>query len=56
MDPYRVAFWLRDLEQGTEDDVWSLPAVVNSATPYISEWYKNGGNNTALAACNSLPH
>ena len=44
MEPYRVAFWLRDLEQGTEDDVWSLPAVVNSATPYISEWYKNGGN------------
>ena len=52
MEPYRVAFWLRDLEQGTEDDVWSLPAVVNSATPYISKWWKY----TALAACNSLPH
>ena len=44
IDPYRVLFWLRDLEGVSEGDVWSMPDDVLAATPVIKEWYKNGGN------------
>ncbi len=44
LEPYRVLFWLRDLEEGGGDDVFRVPAVVENATPYVTEWYKNGGN------------
>lgn len=44
VEPYRVLFWLRDLEGVTEDDVWNMPADVEAATPAIREWYKNGGS------------
>ena len=44
VDPYRVLFWLRDLEGVGEDAVWSVPEVVEAATPIIKEWYKNGGS------------
>lgn len=46
LDPYRVLFWLRDLEVegGNGDDVFTMPAVVTDATPYVTEWYKNGGS------------
>lgn len=44
IEPYRVMFWLRDLESGTESDVWNMPEVVNQATLYIKQWYKDGGN------------
>lgn len=44
IDPYRVMFWLRDLESGSEADVWNMPEVVEEATPIIKEWYKDGGN------------
>ena len=44
IDPYRVLFWLRDLEEVSEADVWNVPEVVAQATPVIREWYKDGGS------------
>lgn len=44
LDPYRVLFWMRDLEGVTEADVFAMPAVVENAVPYVKEWYTNGGN------------
>ena len=44
IDPFRVLFWIRDLEGVGEDDVWNMPQVVLDATSVISEWYAAGGN------------
>lgn len=44
IDPYRVMFWLRDLDSGSEADVWNMPEIVEQATPIIQSWYKDGGN------------
>ena len=44
VEPFRVLFWLRDLEGVGEDAVWSIPEVVATATPIIREWYKQGGS------------
>ncbi len=44
LDPYRVLFWLRDLEGVGEDAVWNYPDCVNNATPAVTAWYKAGGN------------
>ena len=44
LTPYRVLFWMRDLEDVGEDVVFTMPEVVNVATPAIREWYTNGGN------------
>ena len=44
IEPFRVLFWLRDLEGVGEDAVWSIPEVVEAATPIIKEWYKQGGS------------
>lgn len=44
LEPYRVLFWLRDLEGVTENDVWNIPADVEAATPAIQAWYKEGGS------------
>ncbi|MBO4658150.1 MAG: DUF4960 domain-containing protein [Prevotella sp.] len=44
VEPFRVLFWLRDLEGVGEDAVWSVPEVVQAATPIIKEWYKEGGS------------
>ena len=52
LDQFRVLFWMRDLEEKVNEetgevipvDVWNMPAVVEDATPYIIEWYKDGGN------------
>ena len=45
LDPYRVLFWIRDVEDGRPgDELFDMPAVVDAATPYVSEWYKNGGS------------
>ena len=44
VDPFRVLFWLRDLEGVGEDQVWGMPEVVQNATPIIKEWYKEGGS------------
>ena len=44
VEPFRVLFWMRDLEEVSESDVWNIPAVVEAATPVIREWYKQGGS------------
>ena len=44
LTPFRVLFWLRDLDEGNEDVLFNVPQVVADATPAISEWYANGGN------------
>ena len=44
VEPFRVLFWLRDLEGVNESDVWAMPAVVEAATPTIRQWYKDGGS------------
>lgn len=44
--PYRVLFWMRDIEgvDLPESAVFTMPEVVDTATPYIKEWYADGGN------------
>ena len=44
IDPYRVLFWMRDLENVSESDVWNMPENVLAATPVIREWYRQGGS------------
>ena len=44
IDPYRVLFWMRDLEDVGEDVVFTMPEVVQAATPAIKEWYTKGGS------------
>ncbi len=44
IDPFRVLFWLRDLEGVGEDAVWNIPENVAAATPIIREWYREGGS------------
>ena len=44
LDELRVLFYLRDLDSGTEEDVWNQPEAMKTATPFIAEWYKEGGN------------
>ena len=44
LEPYRVLFWLRDLENVTENDVWDMPQVALDALEPIKEWYRAGGN------------
>ena len=44
VDPYRVLFWMRDLEGVGEGEVFAMPEVVEAATPIIKDWYKEGGS------------
>ncbi|MDE6416973.1 MAG: DUF4960 domain-containing protein [Duncaniella sp.] len=44
LEPYRVLFWMRDLEGVDEAAVFAMPEVVTNATPYVKEWYTAGGN------------
>ena len=45
LEPFRVLFWIRDVEDGRNgDDLFNMPPVVDAATPYVREWYKNGGS------------
>ena len=44
LEPFRVLFWLRDLEGVGEGEVWDMPASVQAATPAIREWYRKGGS------------
>ena len=44
IEPFRVLFWLRDLEGVGEGEVWDMPADVVAATPIIKEWYREGGS------------
>lgn len=44
LDSYRVLFWMRDLEDVTEAEVFAMPQVVENATPIVKQWYADGGN------------
>ena len=44
VEPFRVLFWMRDLEEVDESVVFTMPEVVEAATPYIREWYADGGS------------
>ena len=44
LDPFRVLFWLRDVEDVGEDVIWGIPQVVADVTPAIRQWYKDGGS------------
>ena len=44
LEPFRVLFWLRDLEGVGEGDVWNMPESVLNATPAITDWYRSGGS------------
>ena len=41
---YRMLFWLRDLETGNADDIWSFSDIAKNAAPCIEQYVKNGGN------------
>ena len=38
LEPYRVLWWMRDLDD--DSSVWEMPAVVNAATPAVQQWCK----------------
>ncbi len=44
IEPFRMMFWLRDVETGNTDDVWNMPAEAAAAAPIIGQWVKEGGN------------
>lgn len=44
IEPYRVLFWMRDLEGVGENEVFTMPDVVSEATPIVKQWYAEGGN------------
>lgn len=44
LEPFRVLFWLRDLENVDETAVFAMPEVVEAATPAVREWYAAGGS------------
>lgn len=44
LDNYRVLFWLRDLTDVSDDEVFAMPEVVEQATPFVRAWYAAGGN------------
>lgn len=44
LEPYRVAFYIRDLEGVGEGEVWAIPQAVADALPALKDWYRDGGN------------
>lgn len=42
--PYRVIFWIRDLETGSHLDAFKYSDEITAATPFITQWYKEGGS------------
>lgn len=44
LDTLKVLFWIRDVETDQLADVMTMPQDVQQATPFIANWYKNGGN------------
>lgn len=44
LESLKVLFWLRDIESGDVEDVFTMPESVAEATPALSEWYRAGGN------------
>lgn len=44
LDDFRVLFWIRDLETGNHLDAFAYSQAIESATPYIENWYMEGGS------------
>jgi len=44
IEPYRMLFFIRDIETGNAEDVWNMPTCAETAAPIISQWVKDGGN------------
>ena len=46
LTPFRVLFWMRDIEMNdvSADIVFDMPEVVMEATPFIRQWYADGGS------------
>ena len=44
VEPFRVLFWMRDLEGVGEAEVFAIPEIVEAATPIIKAWYADGGS------------
>ena len=44
LDSIRVLFWLRDVETDNIDDVFTMPESVAKAKPFLSDWYRRGGD------------
>ena len=44
IDAFRVLFWMRDLEGVDETAVFTMPDVVEAATPVVRQWYADGGS------------
>ncbi len=44
LEPYRVLFWMRDLENVGEDAVWNMPQVALDALESVKTWYREGGS------------
>ena len=44
VEDYRMLFWLRDFDDGSQDDVWNFSDLVRNAAPCIEQYVKNGGN------------
>ncbi len=44
IDNFRVLFWIRDIESDTDVNVFEMPAEVEAATPFIKQWYTDGGS------------
>ena len=44
IEDYRMLFWLRDFDDGSQDDVWNFSDLVRNAAPCIEQYVKNGGN------------
>lgn len=44
LEPFRVLFWLRDIESDEEVDVFEMSDAVKAATPLVRQWYADGGS------------
>lgn len=44
IEDYRMLFWLRDIDEGSADDVWNFSELARNAAPIIEQYVKNGGN------------
>ena len=44
IEDYRMLFWLRDIDEGSADDVWNFSDLARNAAPIIEQYVKNGGN------------
>ena len=44
IEDYRMMFWLRDIETGNADDVWTFSDIAKNAAPIVEQYVKNGGN------------